>query len=73
VLCTGGGVLFSTVLIHMLKEVRESMEKATELGMLPMEADYPFAELILCMGRDEKDTNKNLILDSFKDFFSFCW
>ena len=41
------------------------MEKATELGMLPMEADYPFAELILCMGRDEKDIHENLILDSF--------
>ena len=45
-------MLLSTVFIHMLKEVRESMEKATELGMLPMEADYPFAELILCMGRE---------------------
>ena len=46
-------MLLSTVLIHMLKEVRESMEKATELGILPTEADYPFAELILCMGRED--------------------
>ena len=52
-LCIGGGVLLSTVFIHMLKEVRESMDKATEMGMLPMEADYPFAELILCMGRED--------------------
>ena len=45
-------MLLSTVFIHMLKEVRESMDKATEMGMLPMEADYPFSELILCMGRE---------------------
>jgi len=50
VLCIGGGVLLSTVFIHMLKEVRESMDRATILGMLPKEADYPFAELIICMG-----------------------
>ena len=42
----------STVFIHMLKEVRESMERATILGMLPKEAEYPFAELIICMGKD---------------------
>ena len=58
-------MLLSTVLIHMLKEVRESMEKATELGMLPMEADYPFAELILCMGREDTKIHKSLILASF--------
>jgi len=50
VLCVGGGVLLSTVFIHMLKEVRESMDRATDMGMLPKEAEYPFAELIVCMG-----------------------
>ena len=42
----------STVFIHMLKEVRESMDRAMVMGMLPKEADYPFAELIICMGKD---------------------
>lgn len=50
VLCIGGGVLFSTVFIHMLVEVRESMERAKELGMLPMESEYPLAELMICLG-----------------------
>jgi len=50
VLCIGGGVLLSTVFIHMLKEVRESMDRARYMGMLPQDADYPFAELIICMG-----------------------
>eukprot|EP00092_Neocalanus_flemingeri_P024739 GFUD01026828.1.p1 GENE.GFUD01026828.1~~GFUD01026828.1.p1 ORF type:complete len:612 (+),score=176.20 GFUD01026828.1:251-2086(+) len=50
VLCVGGGVLLSTVFIHMMKEVRMSMDRATDMGMLPKEAEYPFAELIICMG-----------------------
>jgi len=49
VLCIGGGVLLSTVFIHMLKEVREYMERAIRMRMLPS-ADYPFAELIICLG-----------------------
>ena len=54
VLCLGGGVLLSTVFIHMLKEVRESMDQATHMGMIPKDADYPFAELIICMGNLHK-------------------
>jgi len=50
VLCIGGGVLLSTVFIHMLVEVRESMERAKELGVIPMELEYPLAELIICLG-----------------------
>jgi len=53
VLCFGGGVLISTVFIHMLKEVRESLGRAGSLGSLPpamMEMEYPFSELLLCMG-----------------------
>jgi len=50
VLCIGGGVLLSTVFIHMLVEVRESMERAKELGVVPMELEYPLAELIICLG-----------------------
>ena len=42
----------STVFIHMMKEVRESMDRATQKGMLPQDADYPFAELIICMGKN---------------------
>jgi len=50
VLCFGGGVLLSTVFIHMLREVRESLEKATSMGMMPKDLEFPFAELLICMG-----------------------
>ena len=51
VLCFGGGVLLSTVFIHMVTEVRESLERATTMGMIPVEMEFPFAELLICMGR----------------------
>ena len=51
VLCFGGGILLSTVLLHMLGEVRESLERATELGMIPQTMEYPFAELLVGMGK----------------------
>jgi len=50
VLCIGGGVLLSTVFIHLLKEVRESMDRARKYGLVNMDTEYPFAELILCLG-----------------------
>ena len=50
VLCFGGGVLLSTVFIHMVTEVRESLERATTLDMIPVEMEFPFAELLICMG-----------------------
>ena len=50
-LCFGGGVLLSTVLLHMLREVRESVERATDMGMFPEHSEYPFAELIVGMGK----------------------
>jgi hypothetical protein len=51
VLCFGGGVLLSTVFIHMVREVRESLERATIMGMNLVEMEFPFAELLICMGR----------------------
>ena len=42
-MCFGGGVLLSTVFIHMLPEVRDNLVKVTFV-------DYPFAELTLCAG-----------------------
>jgi len=50
VLCFGGGVLLSTVLIHMTPEVRELMERATKAGSIPAKVKYPFAELLVCIG-----------------------
>ena len=50
-LCFGGGVLLSTVFIHMVAEVRESLERATTMGMIPVEMEFPFAELLICLGR----------------------
>jgi hypothetical protein len=43
-------VLLSTVFIHMVTEVRESLERATTMGMIPVEMEFPFAELLICMG-----------------------
>ena len=50
VLCFGGGVLLSTVLLHMVREVRESIARATALAMLPGMEEYPFAELLIGLG-----------------------
>jgi len=50
ILCFGGGVLLSTIFVHMLKEIKETLERAAELGGLPEESEYPFPELIILMG-----------------------
>jgi hypothetical protein len=34
----------------MVTEVRESLERATTMGMIPVEMEFPFAELLICMG-----------------------
>ena len=45
----GGGVLLATVMVHMVREVRESLDRAAELGVsLPQ--DFPVAELVICCG-----------------------
>lgn len=49
ILCIGGGVLLSTVFIHMIPEVRESLAHAGDLGYMP-DAHYAFAELVICLG-----------------------
>jgi len=50
VLCFGGGVLLGTVFMHMLKEVRESMERAVSMGFFTEIEEYPFSELLICLG-----------------------
>ena len=51
-LCFGGGVLLATVLLHMLKEVREVLEGAFAKGALPESLEeYPFAELMVGAGK----------------------
>ena len=50
VLCFGGGVLLSTVMLHIWREVGENLEKASGLGMFPEKENYPFAELIIGLG-----------------------
>jgi len=42
--------LISTVFIHMLQEVRESLEEATRMGILPEDSEFPFAEFTICVG-----------------------
>eukprot|EP00095_Tigriopus_kingsejongensis_P009625 maker-scaffold94_size379870-snap-gene-0.13 protein:Tk09625 transcript:maker-scaffold94_size379870-snap-gene-0.13-mRNA-1 annotation:"zinc transporter zip1" len=49
ILCVGGGVLISTVFVHMIPEVRESLAHAASLGYMP-DSHYAFAELIICLG-----------------------
>jgi len=51
VLCIGGGILLSTVFIHMIKEVRETLDAAMKKGIFKdKDLEYPFAELLICMG-----------------------
>ena len=46
-------MLLATVMMHMLGEVRESLEIATEKGMLPKDLEYPFAELMVGLGSEK--------------------
>ena len=46
--------MLSTVFIHMLSEVRESLDRAADLGMISAEMDYPLPELLLCAGNIQK-------------------
>lgn len=52
VLCAGGGMLLSTVFLHMLPEVRDSIKKAVEKRLLSEKADekYHLGELLICTG-----------------------
>ena len=76
VLCFGGGVLISTIFIHMLGEVipstllfyiylfqvRESLERAARMEAVPEPLkEYPFAELLVCLGPCLFHIIKNLI------------
>ena len=76
-LCFGGGILLSTVLIHMLREVRESLERATDLGMIPETLEYPFAELLVGMGKtsilSKIDKSNPQIKSKELHFQVFCW
>ena len=46
-------MLLSTVLIHMMSEVRELLGRATRMGSIPKELEFPFAELLICIGKME--------------------
>lgn len=46
----GGGVLVATCFIHMLPEVREEFEEARNSGHVFLTEDYPWAELMVCIG-----------------------
>jgi zinc transporter 1/2/3 len=51
-LCFGGGVLLATCFIHMIPEVRESIEAVKRSGSTVISDDtsFPFAELLICCG-----------------------
>lgn len=65
-LCFGGGVLLATVLLHMLKEVREQVDKAALPESLE---DYPFAELMVGAGKPGSQFSSQI--PSFVDL-TFC-
>ena len=46
--CFGGGALLSTVFIHLLGEVRESIEESSSAF-----GEIPLAELLVCCGEVE--------------------
>jgi zinc transporter 1/2/3 len=51
-LCFGGGVLLATCFIHMIPEVRESLEAVKRSGssVISRDSNFPFAELLICCG-----------------------
>ena len=52
-LCVGGGVLLATVFMHMIPEVRESLESARKANNPELDEHdhgYPIAELVICAG-----------------------
>jgi zinc transporter 1/2/3 len=48
----GGGVLLATCFIHMIPEVRESLEAVKRRGssVISHNSSFPFAELLICCG-----------------------
>lgn len=49
-LCFGAGLLLSTCFIHMIPEVRDSLDKVIRSGEYPVLEQFPFAEGIVCLG-----------------------
>lgn len=52
-MCFGGGVLLATVFIHMLPEVRESLETSMRdngVDSTTIQGSYPFGELVSSTG-----------------------
>lgn len=51
-LCFGGGVLLGTCFIHMIPEVRETIEavKRTDSSVVSHDTSFPFAEFLICCG-----------------------
>ena len=43
--------MLSTVFIHMVAEVRHSLKKVSIMDIIPLDMEFPVAELIICMGR----------------------
>ena len=70
VLCFGGGVLIFTVFIHILQEVRESLEEAMKMGILPEDSEFPFAEFMICVGNYFTQSSKQSCNNRF--FKVFC-
>lgn len=45
----GGGVLFCTMFLHLLPEVKEGLQHLTEEGKLP-EFSFSLSEMLTCIG-----------------------
>ena len=65
-------MLLATVLLHMLKEVREVLDEAAGLGALPEALEeYPFAELMVGAGKLELLSQFSSQIPSFVEL-TFC-
>ena len=63
-------MLLSTVLVHMLREVRESVDRAQALGMFSKEMEFPLAELLIGLGKVQMSPNPLLTQQDFSIHFS---
>ena len=64
-MCFGGGVLLATVFIHMLPEVRESLDiSRVDKGGDPLDhTGYPFGEMVIFFSNPHFPRNSRALLE----------
>ena len=69
-LCVGGGVLLATVFVHMIPEVRESLETARKLGMKPLK---PLKPLMIGIKPLKMFKNRGVLLATVFQKYGKVW